>query len=126
MNKYFRVASRILICAVFVGAYASVTSIDAQPAKRLFDQYGKSPSNAEKAKLDYYFMELNNSPGDQGYIVVFAPARQKAGRVAFIKSVIKWRGIDPMRIKFVRKTAGSISTQLWIVPPGSTPPAGSP
>ena len=73
-------------------------------------------------------MDLQNTPGARAYISGsggrnrrFGTGAQRAQRAR--DYVVQTRGIDATRIVVLdggQRTTGS--TQLWIVPPGATPP----
>jgi hypothetical protein len=93
-----------------------------------FDEVGPVRFDDEKARLDNYVIELQNSPGEQGYIIGYggderhAPTgAQRAQRAR--DYVVITRGIDASRIVIIDggKRPKTI-LQLWLVPPGATPP----
>ena len=93
-----------------------------------FDEFGEIPRDDEKARLDVFAIELQNSPGAQGYIIGyggrnrrFGTGAQRAQRAR--EYVVGTRGIDASRIVTVDGgTRATGATELWIVPPGATPP----
>jgi hypothetical protein len=97
------------------------------PAKKV-DEYGAVNQETEMAKLDSYVIELQNSPDTKGYIIIYRGRKGhlhdfdiNARRIRHY--LIKIRGTAPARLIFVsggskRKPA----YELWIVPPGATPP----
>lgn len=102
-------------------------SVPAQPNPTKFDEIGEVARDDEKARLDTFAIELQNSPGAQGYIIAygghkrFGTGRQRAERAR--DYLVNTRGIDASRIVIIdggAREAGS--TQLWIVPAGANPP----
>ena len=93
-----------------------------------FDEIGEIARDDEKARLDVFAIELQNSPGAQGYIIGyggrgkrFGTGQQRAQRAR--DYVVTTRGIDASRIVVIDGgTRETGSTQLWIVPAGATPP----
>jgi hypothetical protein len=104
------------------------SAIPAPPSPRQADEYGEIARDDEKARLDNFAIELQNSPGAQGYIVAYGGRRAKPGEgqrraTRALDYLVKTRGIDQSRI--VTLDGGyreSGTTELWIVPPGATPP----
>ncbi len=98
----------------------------ATPTK--FDEIGEIQRDDEKARLDVFAIELQNSPGAQGYIIGYGGRNKRFGtgqqRAARARDyVVTTRGIDASRIVVVDGgTRQTGSTQLWIVPTGATPP----
>jgi hypothetical protein len=103
-------------------------AVPAPPNPTKFDEIGEIQRDDEKARLDVFAIELQNSPGAQGYIIGYGgrnkrwgTGQQRAQRAR--DYVVTTRGIDASRIVTVdggTRTTGS--TQLWIVPAGATPP----
>ena len=103
-------------------------SVPAPPNPTKFDEIGEIQRDDEKARFDVFAIELQNSPGAQGYIIAyggrnkrFGTGRQRAERAR--DYLVGTRGIDAGRIVVVDGGARDTgSTQLWLVPPGATPP----
>ena len=103
-------------------------SVPAPPNPTKFDEIGEVARDDEKARLDVFAIELQNSPGAQGYIIGYggsgrrsATGQQRAQRAR--DYVVTTRGIDASRIVTLdggQRTTGSL--QLWLVPTGATPP----
>jgi len=98
------------------------------PDSTKFDEIGEIQRDDEKARFDIFAIELQNSPGAQGYIIGyggrnkrFGTGRQRAERAR--DYIVGTRGIDASRIVILDGGARDTgSTQLWLVPPGATPP----
>jgi hypothetical protein len=103
-------------------------AVPAPPDSTKFGEIGEVPRDEEKAQLDVFVIELQNSPSAQGYIIAYggsgrrsATGQQRAQRAR--DYVVTTRGIDPSRIVTLdggQRTTGSL--HLWLVPPGATPP----
>ncbi|HEX8291851.1 MAG TPA: hypothetical protein VF570_08860 [Pyrinomonadaceae bacterium] len=103
-------------------------SVPAPPNPTRFDEFGEVPRDDEKARLDNFAIELQNNPGTQGYIIAYggsgrrsATGQQRAQRAR--DYLVTTRGIDASRVVTLdggQRTTGSL--QLWLVPPGATPP----
>ena len=94
-----------------------------------FDEYGNIRFNDEKARLDNYAIQLQNSPGSTGTIIVYGScageAQQRGDRAK--DYLVNTRGIEAGRITVVDGGCrADLTVQLWIVPQGSTPPAADP
>jgi hypothetical protein len=104
-------------------------AVPAPPNPTKFDEIGEIQRDDEKARLDVFAIELQNSPGAQGYIIGyggrvkrFGTGQQRAQRAR--DYMVTTRGIDASRIVTVDGgTRDTGSTQLWLVPPGATPPS---
>ena len=103
-------------------------AVPAPPNPTKFDEIGEVARDDEKARLDVFAIELQNSPGAQGYIIGYGGSGKRAvtgqKRAQNARDyVVTTRGIDSSRIVILdggKRTTGSL--QLWLVPPGATPP----
>jgi hypothetical protein len=98
------------------------------PPATKFDEYGNIRFNDEKARLDNYAIQLQNSPGSQGYIVAYGSCAGEAqARADRAKDyLVNTRGIDAGRLVTIDGGCRSdLSVELWVVPTGATPPAAS-
>ena len=104
------------------------SAVPAPPKPTKADEFGEIARDDEKARLDQFAIELQNSPGAQGYVISYGGARSRygTGRQRADRArdyLVTTRGIDASRVVTVDGgTRDSASTQLWIVPPGATPP----
>ena len=104
------------------------SSVPAPPNPTKFDEIGEIQRNDEKARLDVFAIELQNSPGAQGYVIAyggrnrrFGSGQQRGDRAK--EYLTHTRGIDASRIVVIdggQRETGTM--ELWIVPPGATPP----
>jgi len=107
-------------------------SVWAQPkdtTARKFDEFGDVQYSDLIARLDNFAITLQNEPNTKGFIVVYRSRRDLPGlsnRMA-IRSrdyLVNSRGLSAERIATVDGgDADSLSQELWIVPPGTTPTA---
>lgn len=103
-------------------------AVPAPPNPTKFDEIGEVARDDEKARLDLFAIELQNSPGAQGYIIGYGGSSKRYGtgqqRAQRARDyIVTTRGIDGSRIVILDggpRTTGS--TQLWLVPPGANPP----
>jgi hypothetical protein len=109
------------------GTTASCTTsvkVQAPPASK-FDEYGNIRFNDEKARLDNYAIQLQNTPGSQGTIIVYGSCvgegQQRGDRAK--DYLVNTRGIEAGRITVVDGGCRSeLTVQLWVVPQGATAP----
>jgi len=110
------------------GTTASCTAsvkVPPPPATK-FDEYGNIRFNDEKARLDNYAIQLQNSPGSQGTIIVYGSCvgegQQRGDRAK--DYLVNTRGIEAGRITVVDGGCrAELTVQLWVVPQGATAPA---
>ena len=110
-------------CTRTASCTASVRPLPVSPRK--FDTYGNIRFNDEKARLDNFAIELQNTPGEQGYIIAYGSCTGEAqARADRAKDyLVNTRGIDASRIVTVDGGCRSeLSVDLWVVPAGATPP----
>ena len=87
------------------------------------DEFEKATNGYVKMIMDTFYVELNNNPAAQGYIINYGTAREIIKREKQIKVSIAFRKFDASRITFVRGGyLKVIKTDLWLVPPGAEPP----
>lgn len=104
------------------------SAVPAPPSPRQTDEFGEIARDDEKARFDNFAIELQNNPGAQGYIIAYGGRRAKPGegqrRADRAREyLVKTRGLDASRLVTVDggyRESGT--TELWIVPPGATPP----
>lgn len=93
-----------------------------------FDEIGEIQRDDEKARLDVFAIELQNSPGAQGYIIGYGGRNRRYGTGAQRAQrardyVVTTRGLEASRIVTLEGSARETgATELWIVPAGATPP----
>lgn len=103
-------------------------AVPAPPNPTKFDEIGEIQRDDEKARLDVFAIELQNSPGAQGYIIGYGGRNRRFGTGAQRAQrardyVVTTRGIEASRIVTLEGGARETgATELWIVPAGATPP----
>jgi hypothetical protein len=103
-------------------------AVPAPPNPTKFEEIGEIQRDDEKARLDLFAIELQNSPGAQGYVIAYGGRNKRFGtgqtRAARARDyLVTTRGIDASRIVVVDGGARATgATELWIVPTGATPP----
>ena len=91
---------------------------------RQVDEFGKLPDDEVKARVDNFYIQLNNNPTAQGYIVNYGTPAEIKKRRAQIMKAITFLKKDPSRVTFIDgpdKGTG-INTTFWVVPSGAVPP----
>lgn len=78
-----------------------------------------------KARVDNFYIQLNNDPNSTGYIITYGTTREIQRREKLIRDAIKFRKYDPSRVVFVQggNTGEGTVTRFWLVPAGARPPA---
>lgn len=94
------------------------------PQPVMVDEFGKLSNDDVKAKLDAFFIELQNNPNNQGYIINYGTDKEVAAREKVITSYINMRKFDRSRITLVRggDTGSGVNTKLYRIPPGADNP----
>ena len=67
----------------------------------MIDEFGKAPDDDVKARVDNFYIQLNNNPSAQGYIINYGNAAQIKKRKAQIMKAINFRKYDVNRVTFV-------------------------
>ena len=97
-----------------------------------FDSYEILQEKKEASRLDPFARQLQNQPGDQGYLLVYGGRHGRAGEAKRAAAraqqyLVRRAGIDTRRI--VTVDAGfkeRLTIELWLVPAGATPPVAAP
>lgn len=94
----------------------------------LIDEFGTISRDEVRARVDAFFVALNNSPEDRGYIVNYGTDREVSAREKLIRNYIALRKYDAARITFVRRGAppngiSGMWARFYILPPGYEPPS---
>ncbi|HYG81101.1 MAG TPA: hypothetical protein VD861_11970 [Pyrinomonadaceae bacterium] len=120
-------------CRQTAQAVTNVTAIPITPPKsRIYDQFEPPAMDDIKARLDNLAIELQNAPTAQGYIIVYAGRRNRAGTADRLiersrQYLVTERGIDSSRLVF--QNGGYRETdyfELWLVPQGAETPQATP
>ena len=89
------------------------------------NSYGDIRFNDEKARLDNYAIQLQNTPTDRGVIIGYGSCEGEAlARLKRAKNyLVKTRGIEATRIDIVDSGCrAELAVVLWLVPEGATAP----
>ncbi|MBA2379998.1 MAG: hypothetical protein H0V76_10550 [Blastocatellia bacterium] len=98
--------------------------VDDVPQPILVDEFGALQNDDIRARLDQFFIELQNNPTNQGYVINYGTNAQITARERLITNHITLRRFDRSRITLVRGgDAGiGVNTRLYRVPPGADNP----
>jgi len=97
-----------------------------KPDAVMIDEFGKMPNDDIRGRLDIFFAELSNNPGNQGYIINYGTPKEIAAREKLITNHINFRKFDRSRITIVNGGAspdGTVRTKLYRIPPGADTPS---
>lgn len=98
-----------------------------------FDEFGDINCEEEYARLDYFAIQLQHTPGAQGYIIFYGGRRfrgrlprkgEAAARAGRMKPyMVNLRGIPSERVVVINGGyQEKFFVELWIVPAGATAP----
>ena len=94
-----------------------------KPEASMQSDFGRVPNGQIRMLVDTFFLELQNNPTSQGYIINYGKDREVAGRERLLRNHIVFRQQDASRITFIRgANKKEFNTQLWIIPEGAEPP----
>ncbi|MEP6788590.1 MAG: hypothetical protein ABJB40_09175, partial [Acidobacteriota bacterium] len=108
-------------CQTTASATADVAR---KPELTKVDEFGKLPDDEVKARVDNFYIQLNNNPSAQGYIVNYGTPAEIAKRRAQIMKAINFRKYDTSRVTFVDgpDTGAGVNTKFYLVPAGADIP----
>jgi len=94
------------------------------PTARLVDEFGPQKDDEVKARVDNFYIQLNNDPSAKGYVVIAGTPAQITKQKAQIMKAVNFRKYDPSRITFVEAPAmgADVHTKFYLVPAGAIPP----
>jgi hypothetical protein len=101
-------------------------SVVANPERKKIDEFSNIQRNDDKARLDNLVIALQQDPGAQGYIIIYGTCGNTAqARYEFQKNyLVNSRGVEAGRLMFIDGGCkDQLTTELWIVPQGATPPS---
>jgi len=108
-------------------AHCTVSVSVPRPECRKFDEFPKLPRNDEKARLDNFAIDLQNTPGSTAYVVVYPARESRTGETEqhtnrIVDYLVSYRGIDAGRIiKLIGPVGPALRVELWTCPPGVRP-----
>jgi len=103
---------------------ASETGSIANLVPSLVDEFGPAKDDDVKARVDNFYITLNNNPNAQGYIINYGTPAEIKKRRAQIMKAINFRKYDVSRVTFVDgpDNGTGVNTKFYLVPAGATPP----
>ncbi len=108
-------------CDTTASATAEIANL---PQKDLVDEFGPLKDDDVKARVDNFYIRLNNDPNATGYIVNHGTAAQIKARKNQIMKAVNFRKYDASKLRWVDVVgSGPISTSFWFVPAGAEPPS---
>ena len=117
---------RLLFLLLIVMSSAAFAQTQEAPKPVKFDEFETATNGYVKMKMDYVYVELNNNPASQGYIINYGTDREIAIRRKQISVSIAWRKFDGTRITIVEGGfRDGVKSEIWIVPPGADNPQPS-
>lgn len=99
-----------------------------------FDEFESKAFDDDKARLDSFAVQLQNSPDAQGYIIMYQGTDANSVKNRNVDTLSKktidylvnTRGIDPSRIVITKwGTRPTTMYELWLIPPGAKTPVPS-
>jgi hypothetical protein len=105
---------------------SDIGGVAPKPTPIPVDEYGPSQDDDVKARIDNFFIQLNNNPGARGYVIIYGtPAQIRRQKAQIMRAINRpGSGHDASRITFVDGPAGEQKVKLWLVPAGAdNPPA---
>jgi hypothetical protein len=95
-----------------------------KPVAPLIDEVGPANDDDIKARVDNWYIQLNNNPNSQGYVINYGTPAEIKRRRAQINKAINFRKYDPSRITFVDgpDNGTGVNTKMYLVPPGAERP----
>ncbi|MBV9216911.1 MAG: hypothetical protein JO053_12120, partial [Acidobacteria bacterium] len=102
---------------------SETAGIQAKPVPSLVDEFGPQKDDEVKARVDNFYIQLNNNPTAQGYVIIYGTKAEIAKRKAQIMKAINFRKYDVNRLTFVESvTSGGVNTKFYLVPAGADNP----
>lgn len=116
--------SFLLILLAFCSlCFAQTETSKPKPVAEKIEEFGVVTDGYVKMVMDSFYIDLNNNPSAQGYIINYGLPREIAKRRAQIAKSIAFRRYDGTRITFVEGGfRPKIKTEFWLVPLGAENP----
>lgn len=95
-----------------------------KPIPVTVDEFGPQNADQVKARVDNFYIQLNNNPNARGFIINYGTPAQIKARKAQIDKAIAFRKYDRSRITYVDgpDTGEGIKTKFILVPSGADEP----
>lgn len=99
------------------------------PKAILFDEFDGRSCDDFSARIDNFYLELNNNLTSQGYVIFYGNNDELEKKLRYemmFDGTVKFRKYDKTPIIKIRnEETGNAKVQLWIVPAGAEKPAFS-
>lgn len=105
---------------------SETAGIAINPTAQPVDEYGPSQDDDVKARIDNFYIQLNNNPSARGYIIIYGtPAQIRRQKAQVMRAINRpGAGHDASKVTFVDgPNNGEQRVKLWLVPAGAEPPA---
>jgi len=104
--------------------FTETAPVAPKPVAVTVDEFGPQNADQIKARVDNFYIQLNNNPNSAGYIINYGTPAQIKARRAQIDKAIAFRKYDRSRITYVDgpDTGEGIKTRFILVPPGADVP----
>ncbi len=94
-----------------------------KPGSNLTDEFGPLKDDDVKARVDNFYIQLNNDPTAQGYIINYGTAAEIKRRKAQLMKAINFRKYDSSRVTMVDSiSSDGQNTKFYLVPAGAENP----
>lgn len=114
---------RILFLLLVVMSSIAFAQTEKKPEAIKFAEFAAATNDFVKKKIEAFYIELENKPNSQGYIINYGTDKQIALREQQIRQSITFLKYDSPRVTIVRGGFWkNIKTEFWIVPPGAENP----
>ena len=119
-------AQKILLILICLFAVSQISFAQDKPRAVLVDEFDNISCDDFLARADNLFIELQNEPNSQGYVVIYGKNESLPKKIAYelwTNGAIKFRNFDGNRITKVRGAeTKNIKVQFWKVPAGAEKP----
>lgn len=119
-------AQKILLILICLFAFSQISFGQEKPQAIQIDEMGKPCSEELMARLDAFFMALQNEPTAKGYIVFYGDETIEGTNFSYIRYLTEFypkHRFDEKRFFLLRgANQDNMKIQFWIVPSGANPP----
>ncbi len=110
-------------CPACPSEASETAGVTTDPKPELVDEYGVLKDDDVKARVDNFYIQLNNNPSAKGYIINYGTPAQVRKQKAQIMKAINFRKYDASRVTFVDgPNNGEVKSKFWLVPLGADDP----
>jgi hypothetical protein len=104
--------------------FTETAPVAPNPQSVVVDEFGPQNPDQIKARVDNFYIQLNNNPNSRGFIINYGTPAQIKARKAQIDKAIAFRKYDKSRVTYVDgpDTGEGIKTKFILTPPGAADP----